>query len=111
MLRQAFVADAGSVRGGLTFPLWQAARCQLPLQEPRMIHFDVPDMSCGHCVAAITRAVQAVDPQARVEVDLAARRVRVDPAQADADALAAAIRDAGYAPSPVTAARDGTGPR
>lgn len=65
-----------------------------------MIRFDVPDMSCGHCVAALTRAVQAVDPQARVDIDLAARRVHIEPATADATTLATAIREAGYSPAP-----------
>ena len=63
-----------------------------------MITFEVRDMSCGHCVAAITEAVRSVDPGARVEVDLAARAVRIEPAGADARALADANRDAGYTP-------------
>ena len=63
-----------------------------------MITFEVGDMSCGHCVAAITEAVKSVDPAARVEVDLAARAVRIEPAGADASALADAIREAGYTP-------------
>jgi len=63
-----------------------------------MITFEVRDMSCGHCVAAITEAVRSVDPGARVEVDLAARAVRIEPAGADARALADAILDAGYTP-------------
>ena len=33
-----------------------------------MIDFEVSDMSCGHCAATITRAVQAVDPKAEVDV-------------------------------------------
>jgi copper chaperone len=56
-------------------------------------------MSCSHCVAAITRAVLAVDPQARVDVDLAGHRVAVASTTADAALLAEAITNAGYAPS------------
>ena len=41
----------------------------------------VSGMSCGHCVRAITRAVQAGDPAAEVQVDLGAGEVRVDSAQ------------------------------
>jgi copper chaperone len=63
--------------------------------------FEVNDMTCGHCVATITRAVQAVDPRARVEVDLASRRVHVEPAGTDADRLSAAISAAGYTPRAV----------
>ena len=63
-----------------------------------MITFQVGDMSCGHCVATITEAVRAVDPGARVEVDLADRSVRIEPAGADPRTLADAIREAGYTP-------------
>ena len=63
-----------------------------------MLTFQVADMSCGHCVSAITKAVQAVDAEARVTVDLAQQAVRIDGARVDADALAAAITDAGYHP-------------
>jgi copper chaperone len=40
--------------------------------------FSVQGMSCGHCVKAITHAVQAKDPAANVRVDLAAREVGVE---------------------------------
>lgn len=63
-----------------------------------MLDFLVNDMSCNHCVAAITQAVKAVDDAARVEVDLALKRVRVEPVSADAQAVMAAIADAGYTP-------------
>ncbi len=39
--------------------------------------FNVPDMTCGHCVATITRAVKAVDPAAAVKADLAGKTVTV----------------------------------
>ncbi len=65
-----------------------------------MITFQVDDMSCGHCVAAITRAVKETDGEAQVQVDLDAHRVRIEPAAADANALADAIREAGYTPVP-----------
>lgn len=42
--------------------------------------FNVEGMSCGHCVKAITQAVQAKDPAASVRVDLAAREVGVESA-------------------------------
>lgn len=48
-------------------------------------------MTCGHCVRTVTAAVQRVDAEARVEVDLAEHRVRIEstrPAQAFATALA-----------------------
>lgn len=36
-----------------------------------MLHFSVENMSCGHCVRSITAALQALDPQAQVQIDLA----------------------------------------
>ena len=40
--------------------------------------FKVDGMTCGGCVGAVTRAVQAVDKDAKVEVDLAGKTVKVD---------------------------------
>ena len=52
-------------------------------------------MSCGHCVNAVQNAVQTVDPEAQVTVDLATGHVDVVSEQSRAD-LAAAIENAGY---------------
>lgn len=60
-----------------------------------MIELTVKDMTCGHCVGAVTKALKAVDPQASVDVDLAAKRVRIETRQ-PRDALAEALRLAGY---------------
>lgn len=59
--------------------------------------FQVSGMSCGHCASAIQNALQALDPQARVQIELARSRVEVDSAQ-PREALAAAIASAGYTP-------------
>jgi copper chaperone len=63
-----------------------------------MIEMTLPTMTCGHCVRAVTAAVQRVDPQARVEIDLPTHRVRIESAAAPA-ALAAALAEEGYAPA------------
>ncbi|WP_448952410.1 heavy-metal-associated domain-containing protein [Labrys neptuniae] len=60
-----------------------------------MITLKVPEMSCGHCVKAITGAVKTVDPGASVEIDLGAQRVTIKSA-VDEARLRAAIADAGY---------------
>ncbi|PJI51541.1 heavy metal transporter, partial [Methylobacterium radiotolerans] len=39
------------------------------------IAFQVPDMTCGHCVKTITSAVNQAVPGAVVAVDLPAHRV------------------------------------
>jgi copper chaperone len=66
-----------------------------------MITFEVNDMTCGHCVSTITKALKATDKDAKVEIDLASHRVKVEPASADAEELADAIKDVGYTPVPV----------
>jgi copper chaperone len=66
-----------------------------------MIAFEVNDMSCGHCVSTITKAVQAVDQGAKVQADLATHRVLIEPTASDAATLGAAIKEAGYTPVPV----------
>jgi copper chaperone len=68
-----------------------------------MIAFEVKDMTCGHCVGTITKAVKAADQDATVQIDLAAHMVTIDPAAADAATLGAAIREAGYTPVAVDA--------
>jgi copper chaperone len=64
-----------------------------------MIELNVNDMTCGHCVAAVTRAVKAADPQANVEVDLESKRVRVEGGRS-ADELIRSLSEAGYAAVP-----------
>lgn len=68
-----------------------------------MLRYAVEDMTCGHCVQAITGAVQGLDPAARVAVDLGAKTVEVE-TSASADAVTQAIRDAGYTPEATGAA-------
>lgn len=60
--------------------------------------FKVEGMTCGHCVRAVTEAVQGIDPGAKVDVDLAAGFVTTDSA-IHPDRLANAIRQAGYTAS------------
>jgi copper chaperone len=60
-----------------------------------MTEFEVQGMSCQHCVAAVTRSIREIDPQAQVSVDLKRGRVAVESTQS-ADALKEAIDEAGY---------------
>ena len=57
--------------------------------------FSVPDMSCGHCKAAVEEAALSADPKAKVTVDLDSKTVEVisdlSPGQ-----LADAIKAGGY---------------
>jgi copper chaperone len=60
-----------------------------------MIELNVEGMTCNHCVKAVTRAVQSVDPGAEVDVDLESGKVRVK-GQGSADTLSRVINEAGY---------------
>lgn len=60
-----------------------------------MYQLTVEDMSCGHCVGRVTKAVQGIDEAAKVSVDLPSKRVSID-SDADLDRIVAAIDAAGY---------------
>ena len=60
-----------------------------------MYELTVEDMTCKHCVGRVTKAVQEIDQQAKVDIDLPTRKVKID-SGADLDAIAKAIIDAGY---------------
>lgn len=62
--------------------------------------FAVDNMSCGHCVASITRALRALDPQAEVRVDLAAATVEVE-GRIDSGQAVAAMAAEGYPARPL----------
>jgi copper chaperone len=65
-----------------------------------MIAFRIDDMTCGHCVATITKAVQQTAPGATVAADLQQHRVTIASDTGDAQAFADAITQAGYTPVP-----------
>ncbi len=56
-----------------------------------MVTFKVNNMTCNHCVGAITDAVKSIDPGAQLRVDLASHRVHIDPVAVTADVLKDAI--------------------
>lgn len=57
--------------------------------------FQVQGMTCQHCVRAVTQAIQTMDAQAQVEVDLAGGRVTVRSAL-PRERITAVIREEGY---------------
>jgi copper chaperone len=65
------------------------------MKETDMSSFNVPEMSCGHCTAAIEKAIKSIDPTATVSCDLGTRTVSVESILSDR-AVSEAIRDAGY---------------
>lgn len=62
-----------------------------------MIELNVPDMTCGHCAAAIRKAVSGVDLGASCDIDIEAKRVTVNSALPPSD-FVAALEEAGYSP-------------
>lgn len=62
-----------------------------------MYQFKVEDMTCGHCVSRVTKAVKDVDSQAQVDISLRDKRVNVGSSAAQ-DEIAQAIKAAGYTP-------------
>jgi len=58
--------------------------------------FTVQGMTCGHCERAVQTAIKTLDPQAEVRIERAQNRVEVHSNQ-PREAIAAAIRDEGYA--------------
>jgi copper chaperone CopZ len=60
------------------------------------VTYSVPDISCGHCRAAITNEVRTVVGVESVEVDLDAKTVTVAGEPLDELAIIAAIDQAGY---------------
>lgn len=60
------------------------------------ITFTVPDMTCGHCEAAVKGEVGKVSGVAGVSVDLATKVVVVEGASLDRDAIFAAVDEAGF---------------
>lgn len=63
-----------------------------------MLSFQIPNMTCGHCVRAVTEAVQAIDPTATVQADLPTHQVSVDTTAAR-EAVVTELTKAGYQPA------------
>ena len=63
-----------------------------------MYQFSVPDMTCGHCASAITKAVKSEDPKAKVEVSLGQHFVKVESELAQQE-IGQCIAEAGYTPT------------
>ena len=64
-----------------------------------MTKFNVPDMSCGHCTAAIEKAVTAADKGADLKFDLETHTVTVSSALDDS-VLAGILEKEGYPATP-----------
>jgi copper chaperone len=59
------------------------------------MRFHIESMTCGGCARSVTKAVERVDPNARVEADPVTKKVTVETA-ASTDAISKALADAGF---------------
>ncbi len=60
--------------------------------------FHLPDMSCGHCVASIGKALQPLGVQTAADVPSKQLRVQA-PAAVSREQIAQRLREAGYPPA------------
>jgi len=62
------------------------------------VRLTAPDISCGHCVAAIQEEVGALSGVAAVGADIETKRVEVsfDPSRVSLAEIEAALTEAGY---------------
>ena len=65
------------------------------------MRFRIETMECGGCVRGVTRAIQTVDPEARVTADPESRMVEIGSDRAAAD-FAEALEAAGFPAVPVS---------
>ena len=59
------------------------------------MEFSIPDMNCGHCAGVITKAVQQLDADAMISIDLPAKKVTIETVH-DRQTVASALAEAGY---------------
>jgi copper chaperone len=63
-----------------------------------MEQFNITDMTCGGCAHKVTAALQGVDPQCQVQIDLPTKQVHVQ-SQLPRQALVQALEGAGFTPT------------
>ena len=67
--------------------------------SPAIITLKVEGMSCGHCAQAVTAAIQAKDPAAKVVIDVAEGTVRTETIL-PRHTISMAVEEEGYAVKP-----------
>lgn len=55
----------------------------------------IENMTCGGCARSVTKAIQSVDPNAKIDPNPAARTVKVDTTATSA-AVLQVLKEAGY---------------
>jgi copper chaperone len=62
----------------------------------RSVQLNIGGMSCGHCVARVTKTLGGLEGLEVDTVRIGAAEVRFDPARRSLDDILEALRDAGY---------------
>jgi len=60
------------------------------------VTMEISGMSCGHCVAAVSRTLKGLDGVAESQVEIGTAAVEFDPDRITAPQIAQAIGDEGY---------------
>ena len=60
------------------------------------VTLSITGMSCGHCVAAVTKALKSVDGVSAEEVRIGSARVAYDEAKVSPAQIAQAVTEEGY---------------
>ncbi|MDQ4079640.1 MAG: cation transporter [Gemmatimonadota bacterium] len=63
------------------------------------IHLAITGMSCGHCVARVSKTLSALEGLEVEEVRIGSADVRFDPERHSVGEILEAVRDAGFEPS------------
>ena len=63
------------------------------------LNLTITGMSCGHCVARVTKTLSAVEGLEVGAVRIGAAELRYDPERRSIDDILEAVRDAGYEPT------------
>ena len=58
---------------------------------------DITGMTCGHCIAAVSRTLKAIDGVQVDDVKIGSATVEFDASKVSADALSKAVTEEGYA--------------
>ena len=66
----------------------------------RSVQLKIGGMSCGHCVARVTKTLGELQGVQLGTVRIGAAELRFDPAQRSLEDILEALRDVGYDPAP-----------
>lgn len=61
------------------------------------MQFHLENMTCGGCARAVAKAIQTIDPNAKIVTDPPIRRVEVQTSASEKQ-IATALREAGFPP-------------